>query len=91
MCQFFSLPHHSYSPKSLILVPPVPGQRDRIRVLTGGVLAAAGGVLVQVLRLLPSVPRSSLAALGLALEPLHQHGVSAEEGERLSDGAAAAN
>lgn len=54
-------------------------------------MAAAGGVLVQVLRLLPSVPRSSLTALGLALEPLHQHGVSAEEGERLSDGAAAAN
>lgn len=54
-------------------------------------MAAAGGVLVQVLRLLPSVPRSSLTALGLALEPLHQHGVSAEEGERLSDSAAAAN
>lgn len=50
-------------------------------MLPGGVLAAAGGVLVQVLCLLPSVPGSSLAAPGPALEPLHQHGVPAEEGE----------
>lgn len=50
-------------------------------MLPGGVLAAAGGVLVQVLRLLPSVPGSALAAPGPALEPLHQHGVPAEEGE----------
>lgn len=50
-------------------------------MLAGGILAAAGGVLVQVLCLLPSVPRSALAAPGPALESLHQHGVLAEEGE----------
>ena len=50
-------------------------------MLAGGVLAAAGGVLVQVLCLLPSVPGSSLTAPGPALESLHQHGVPAEEGE----------
>lgn len=50
-------------------------------MLPRGVLAAAGGILVQVLCLLPAVPGSSFPAPGLAREPLHQHGVPAKEGE----------
>lgn len=65
--------------------PAAAEQRDGVRVFPGGVPAAAGGVLVQVLRLLPAVPGGPVHAAGPDREPAHRHGVSAEEG---NDGAA---
>lgn len=68
-----------------LLVPPAAAeQRDGVRVLSGGLPSAAGGVLVQVLRLLPPVSGGSVHASGVDREPAHPHGLCAEEGNVCS-------
>lgn len=61
-----------------------PEQRDGVRFLSGGVPTAAGGVLVQVLRLLSSVSGGSVHAFRPHCEPSDRDGLSAQEGNSFT-------
>lgn len=56
-------------------------QRHRVRVLSGGVPSAAGGVLVPVLLLLSAVPGGAVVPSGPDSRPAHRDGLFAAKGE----------
>lgn len=67
---------------SFVSFPPAAAeQHHRVRVFSGGVPTAAGGVLVPLLLLLSAVPGGPGISSGSDREPAHRHGLSAPEGE----------